>query len=551
MRFRFLLALLGCVPLRSAQVTLEWNDNSGNEVGFRLERRAGTSAWSSLAILPANAVRHSDPSLPRRGDVAYRVLAFNDRGDSAPSNLLELGSQLYLQESATAIVAAARQYSGRVVILAALAARPGRGLVFEGKTDTAGTFAGTATELVAAGVTPEQFAVSGRFAAGRLVASLRGRTAEVTVDVEAAPASGPQESFSGYHRAPMLGPGQGVLHAIVFPNGQCRLLSVDRTGDLLDQAWVAVAATGQASRNLPLGGTLALGMNPAAGIVSASITGRTGEEAEFTGVFDETVPTARLINLSVRAAAGNGDQVLIAGFAVSSGPAKSLLLRGIGPALGPFGVPGALADPVLSLFSGSTRLATNDDWGTSSASGLAAAAATVGAFPLPNGSRDAALLQNIVPGTYTAHVAGKLATPGAALVEIYDHSGSAASRLVNLSALTRVDAPLIVGFAIQGNAARRLLIRAVGPTLATFGTSGTLPDPTLELFQGSVSVLRNDDWDGPALAAAAAASGAFPLPPGSRDAALLVTLKPGTYSAVVNDRGNGRGLALVEVYDVP
>ncbi len=551
MRSLLLLLVLGAFPARAAQVALEWDDNSANETGFRLERRSGTSAWTALANLPANTVRHTDTGLPRRGEFGYRIVAFNATGESAPSNLLELGSQLYVQETAAATVAAARQYSGRIVILAALTARPGRGLAFEARTDAAGAFAGTATELVATGAAAERFTVSGRFVAGRLVGTLRGAGAEVYLDTGPAVAAGPSEDYAGYHRAAMLGTGQGVLHAIAFPNGRCRLLGADRDGNLLDQAWVALSPSGQITRSPAADTTLALTFNPSAGSVSAVLSGRFGTEAEFAGVFDEAPVTSRLVNLSVRATAGTGTEVLIAGFAVSGGPAKSLLLRGIGPALGPFGVPGALADPVLSLFSGNTRLATNDDWGTPAGTGIAAAATAVGAFALANGSRDAALLQNVAPGTYSTHVAGKAAAPGAALIEIYDHSGSAASRLVNLSALTRVDSPLVVGFAIQGNGPRRLLIRAVGPALATFGVVGTLPDPSLQVYRGDTPFLRSEDWEGVPVAAAAAASGAFPLPAGSRDAALLVTLAPGTYSAVVNDRGLGRGVALVEVYDVP
>jgi hypothetical protein len=126
---------------------------------------------------------------------------------------------------------------------------------------------------------------------------------------------------------------------------------------------------------------------------------------------------------------------------------------------------------------------------------------------------------------------------------------------VNVSARTQVgtgDDILVAGFAIGGVSARTVLIRAVGPALAGFGVSGALVDPRLQLFSGDTMILDNDDWAGDAqLAAAGASVGAFPLPSGAgRDAALLVTLPPGTYTAQVSGASGGTGVALVELYEV-
>ena len=170
-------------------------------------------------------------------------------------------------------------------------------------------------------------------------------------------------------------------------------------------------------------------------------------------------------------------------------------------------------------------------------------------------SRDAALLPALVGGTYTAQIAGKGNAAGLALVEVYDASTAANSRLVNLSVRSRVGTGseiLVVGFAIDGSATKQLLIRAVGPTLANFGVGGVLPNPQLALFrQGSrASLHENDDWGGaPGLRAAFAATGAFLLPDASRDAALLVTLDPGVYTVQVSDANSATGVALVEVYE--
>ena len=125
--------------------------------------------------------------------------------------------------------------------------------------------------------------------------------------------------------------------------------------------------------------------------------------------------TASLVNASTRAFAGSGDASLIAGFTISGSGTLRLLIRAIGPTLLGFGVTAALADPAVTLMSGATALATNDNW-------LAADAATmsaVGAFALPAGSKDAALVATLGPGSYTAVVSGVSNITGTALVEMY------------------------------------------------------------------------------------------------------------------------------------
>jgi hypothetical protein len=271
--------------------------------------------------------------------------------------------------------------------------------------------------------------------------------------------------------------------------------------------------------------------------------------------------TARLANLSVRSGAGSGDGTLIVGFVLARGSPPTLLARGVGPTLGAFGVTGVLADPVLTLFSGAgASLAANDDWGGGAdAASLGAAAAEFGAFALPTGSRDAALLSSPAAGAYTAQLTGKAGTSGVALVELYHRAGTGVAGLVNLSARTRVGTGaevLIAGFVIAGTEPKRLLIRGVGPALAGFGVGGVLADPQLALFrQGSATALRqNDDWStggSAALAAAAAQAGAFALPANSRDAALLVVLEPGAYTAQISGAAGSTGVALLELYDVP
>ncbi|MCX6952477.1 MAG: CotH kinase family protein [Verrucomicrobia bacterium] len=201
----------------------------------------------------------------------------------------------------------------------------------------------------------------------------------------------------------------------------------------------------------------------------------------------------------------------------------------------------------LFVGSSTTATATNDDWPGS----LAGTFASVGAFGFAAGSKDAALSQALT-GSFTVRASGT--GPGVILVEAYDTAGGTTPRLVNLSARNRVgtgDDILIAGFSIVGAGSKQVLIRAVGPTLGTFGVSGPLADPTLRVIDGKgVAIASNDNWAA-ALAATFVQVGAFPLTAASRDAALLVTLPAGgTYTIQVSGVSNGTGEALIEVYEV-
>jgi hypothetical protein len=269
----------------------------------------------------------------------------------------------------------------------------------------------------------------------------------------------------------------------------------------------------------------------------------------------------RLVNLAIRSPAGAGAQTLIVGTAIGGPPTgtQPLLLRAAGPSLTPFGVTGVLADPALTVFSASGPVASNNDWAGDSA--VAKASAEAGAFALaaPD-SRDAALLHHgLAVGSYSMHVTAASGSGGVALAEVYDAGAldtftAEAPRLVNLSARAQVgtgENVLIAGFALGGSTSKTLLIRAVGPGLTPFGLTGLLTDPKLDVFSGSTLIATNDNWDGArALAAEFERVGAFALPSTSRDAALLVTLGPGSYTAQVSGIANGTGVALVEVYAV-
>jgi hypothetical protein len=290
------------------------------------------------------------------------------------------------------------------------------------------------------------------------------------------------------------------------------------------------------------------------------VTNAAGSATSGGAVLTVTVraagPAARIVNLAVRARVGGAAGAPTVGFVLSgAGAGKRLLVRAVGPTLTGFGVAGALANPRLQLFSAGTVLATNDDWLAADAPAFAA----VGAFPLAAGSADAAIVSTLPPAAYTTPVGFPAGTSGVVLIECYDGApADITTRLINASALATVgtgDDVLIPGFVISGEGTVRILLRAVGPTLAAFGVPGTLADPQVTLFRDGVNIGSNNDWDAVAgaaeVAAAAASVGAFALNNSSRDAAVLVSLTAGAYTATVSGVGAATGTALVEVYIVP
>ncbi len=241
-------------------------------------------------------------------------------------------------------------------------------------------------------------------------------------------------------------------------------------------------------------------------------------------------------------------------FAIEGTEPKRLLLRALGPTLATFGVANVLADPRLTVWraNGTVALA-NDNWGTLPGADLAAAFAQVGATSLVAGSKDAVVLGTFVPGSYAVRIEGHNTVPGAALLELYDLEVNSPGRIAYVALRGSVESPdgsMVGGLTMTNSAGKRLLIRAVGPTL---GGSMSLADPRIEVREGSTIVASNDDWSGSAaMSSVAAQAGAFPLASPSADAALVVEQRIGTgaYTATVTAAADS-GEALLEFYDLP
>ena len=267
--------------------------------------------------------------------------------------------------------------------------------------------------------------------------------------------------------------------------------------------------------------------------------------------------TAQLTNISTRASVQTGDQVLIAGFILTGTDPKQVIVRGLGPTLGqpPFNVPNALQNPVLELHL-PTSVITNDDWQS------AANANQIPTSPVdyrPPNSLESAILITLQPGAYTAIMSGTNSTTGNGLVEVYDLATSTFSQLTNVSTRGFVgtgDNRMIGGFVTSGgNGSTQVVVRGLGPTLGQppFNLSGVLADPLLTLVDGNGMTVQNNNWKDTQQAAIQAAScnGSTCAPPNDLEAAILITVPPGNYTAILEGNGGGTGIGLVEVYKLP
>jgi hypothetical protein len=257
-------------------------------------------------------------------------------------------------------------------------------------------------------------------------------------------------------------------------------------------------------------------------------------------------PATNITNISTRLRVGTNDDVLIGGFIVGGTGPKQLVLRALGPTLTQFGVAGALPNPTLELRNSTGGLvAFNDNWGE------AANAQSIPASLRPPNSLESAIFTSLNPGAYTAIVRGVSNTTGVALVEVYDVSPASTAHLTNFSTRGLVQTGndvMIAGMIVQNNN-QNVIVRALGPTLTSFGVTNALANPTLEVRNGNGTLIGfNDNWKSTQPAEITATGKA---PPNDLESAMVRTLAPGSYTAIVRGVNNTTGVALVEVYTLP
>lgn len=255
----------------------------------------------------------------------------------------------------------------------------------------------------------------------------------------------------------------------------------------------------------------------------------------------------KLANISTRVNAGNGDSQLIGGFIVTGTQPKKVIVRAIGPSLGPSGVGSVLADPILELHGPTGALiASNDNWADSQQAEIEATGIA------PENELESAIVRTLNPGAYTAVARGADGGTGTALIEVYDLNATLNSTLANISTRGAVGPEsdvIIGGFIIFGNGGNtRVLVRSAGPSLAASGVPNAMPNPTLELrdLNGTL-IAANDNWrDGPELEIEETTL----APTNDLESAIVTTLPSGPYTAVVRERNGQSGVGLFEVYNL-
>jgi pectin methylesterase-like acyl-CoA thioesterase len=257
---------------------------------------------------------------------------------------------------------------------------------------------------------------------------------------------------------------------------------------------------------------------------------------------DEAGDRTHLLNVSTRVFVQDGDSVGIGGFIVGGADAKKVVLRGLGPSLAESGIADPLSDPRLKLFdSAGNLLAVNEGW-TSQRDELAA----TGLAPVHE--RDSAMVATLTPGAYTVVLESSSQLAGTGLFELYDLA-SLNSETKNLSTRGRAgpgDHSIVAGFVIGGDQASKVILRGIGPSLAANGVSDPLLDPVLEVHAADGSLIfSNDNWRSNQEELIVASG----LPPShDKEAAIIATLNPGSYTAVLRGTGDAVGNALVEVF---
>jgi glucose/arabinose dehydrogenase len=270
-------------------------------------------------------------------------------------------------------------------------------------------------------------------------------------------------------------------------------------------------------------------------------------------VFRISAVASQPLNISVRSRVGTGSDVMISGFIITAGSAKKVILRALGPSLQQAGVSDGLADPILELHGGDGSLITmNNNWKDNTP---AQQQDIIDNRLAPSNDLESALVTTLQSGTYTAIIRGQGNASGVGLLEVYDVNRAVFARLANISGRASVQTGsnvLISGFIVGNNiGAAKVIVRAMGPSLAQTGVTNPLADPTLELRDNNGAlIIANDNWQSdPNQAAQVSNSG---LAPGnSLESAIATSLLPGTYTAIVAGKNGSTGVGLVEVYNLP
>jgi hypothetical protein len=404
-----------------------------------------------------------------------------------------------------------------------------------------GNAAISATTNSAAPVTFTSLTTSVCTVSGSTVSGVTNGTCTIAAD---AAGNGSYNTASRVTRSFTVGSGQTITF------GAAPTVVVDGTSTLSATASSGLAVTFSTLTSSVCGvsGSTVSGITAGTCTVAANQAGNPtfSTAPQVTQTFSVVVATSisRLANISTRGLVQTGDNVMIGGFIIGGSSPKKVLVRAVGPNLANFGVTGVLENPTLQLYSGGTIIAENDNWQTASNAAAIQLTGLAPASPL-----ESAILATLAPGAYTAVVSGVGSTSGVGIVEVFE-ADHPEYPLINISTRGQVQTGnnvMIGGIIIQGDASKTVLIRAVGPNLANFGVTGVLQNPKLQLYNsGGTVIAENDNWETASNAADIQLTGLAPASP--FEAAILITLPPGAYTAIVSGSDGGSGVGIIEVF---
>ena len=308
--------------------------------------------------------------------------------------------------------------------------------------------------------------------------------------------------------------------------------------------------------SVPLAGGVAKCMTNAIPLGTYTITAQYSGDGNYNSAIPTTTQivqaAGRISNVSTRANVQPGNDLMIGGFIIDGPSAKTVIVRAIGPSLAAFGLQGVLSNPILTVLrsSDNTVIAQNDNWQTPPANGSQVSATGLA----PSNPLESAVVLTLNPGAYTAFVQGVSGVTGLANFEVFEVNHPE-TPFTNFSTRGEVMAGnnVMIGGFIVSDAPVTVVLRGVGPSLAPYGITDAAQDPTLTVVRSSdqAVIASNDDWQsaGSDSVAQVSATGFAPTDP--HESAVVLTLQPGAYTAIIAPKvGTAPGVGMVQLFVV-
>ncbi|MDA0346490.1 MAG: fibronectin type III domain-containing protein [Verrucomicrobia bacterium] len=527
---------LAIVAQNYRKVSLSWEDASGIETGFRVQRKTGTGIYEELATVSENANFFNDSTVVEFKEYSYRISAYNSSGYSENSNEIKVtvpfASPRLLAGEAINSYKVNLEWDDTSLVETGyrLERKPA-----DGNYAVIGILGPNTTQYLDDSVVPDRTYSYRVFAVKNGSDSLPSILVNITTPNIPAP------------RAPT------GLRLTVLSDTSISINWTDNSDneagfriyrkEVSAEVWAEIGDV-IADVNLFVDDDVVAGVNYSYR-VSAYNSGGSVSPIE-SGVI---IPVpGRLINISTRGLVETGDNVMIGSFVIQGDGPKTVYIRGIGPSIASSVNAPILEDPEITLVSGADLnrpIAYNDDWRDINEKTI------VDLGLPPKADREAAIVIKLQPGSYSAILSGVDFTAGFGLIEIYEVDFSKNIRMVNISTRSFVqegDKRMIGGFVVRGDTPTRVYIKASGPSLHS-SIENRLADPVIELFSGQERMEINDNWEQSPRIAEIFATGIAPS--NSKEAAIVATLEPGPYTAIVGGANNSSGYSLLEIYYYP